>query len=113
LRRVKSCSSLDPHVQPTPTALFALLAFLFLGAAAVPLVYRVLVGASDTEELLAHSTASHLGLIVAGFGIANVYCAKPVKKKPLNRFGRELYHMLISETPVRTREPSPRGVSID
>jgi di/tricarboxylate transporter len=113
LRSIKSSSSLDSDVQPTPTALLALLAFPFLGAATVPVVYRVFVGASDIEELLAHSTAPHLGLIVAAFGIAKVYCAKPIKKKPLNRFGRELYYMLISETPVRTRVHSPRGVFVD
>jgi hypothetical protein len=155
-------------VQPTPTVLFALLAFPFLGAAAVPLVDRVpgertacfaalvalacfglvanrfgtvsvtgrlsalagfflnalsaeaigqaaflLVGVSDIEELLADSTAAHLGPTVAGFDIATVYGTRPIKKKPLNRFGRKLYDMPISETPVRTREISPRGVFID
>ena len=47
------------------TTLFVALGLLTMTVAAI-----LAVGASDIKELLAYSTASHLGLIVAGFGIA-------------------------------------------
>jgi multicomponent Na+:H+ antiporter subunit A len=48
------------------TVLFAVLGLLTMTVAAVLAVH-----ATDIKELLAYSTASHLGLIVAGFGFAS------------------------------------------
>jgi multicomponent Na+:H+ antiporter subunit A len=48
------------------TLLFATMGLVTMTIAAI-----LAVGASDIKELLAYSTASHLGLIIAGFGIAN------------------------------------------
>ncbi|WP_423751357.1 hydrogen gas-evolving membrane-bound hydrogenase subunit E [Salinirarus marinus] len=53
------------------TTLFAVLGLLTMTVAAV-----LAVSATDIKELLAYSTASHLGLIVAGFGFANAYGAE-------------------------------------
>jgi multicomponent Na+:H+ antiporter subunit A len=50
----------------TWTVLFATLGLVTMAVTAV-----LAVGASDIKELLAYSTASHLGLIVAGFGFAS------------------------------------------
>ncbi|WP_254537650.1 hydrogen gas-evolving membrane-bound hydrogenase subunit E [Halomarina litorea] len=50
-----------------------MLAFAVLGLVTMTVAAILAVGATDIKELLAYSTASHLGLIVAGFGIANVY----------------------------------------
>nr|WP_276236926.1 hydrogen gas-evolving membrane-bound hydrogenase subunit E [Halobaculum sp. DT55] len=56
---------------PEWTAVFTTLGLLTMTVAAV-----LAVGATDIKELLAYSTASHLGLIVAGFGVANTYGAE-------------------------------------
>ena len=53
------------------TLLFASLGLLTMTVTAI-----LAVGATDIKELLAYSTASHLGLIVAGFGLANVVGAE-------------------------------------
>jgi multicomponent Na+:H+ antiporter subunit A len=47
-----------------------LLVFATLGLATMTVTAILAVAASDIKELLAYSTASHLGLIVAGFGTA-------------------------------------------
>jgi len=44
--------------------------FVALGLATMTIMAILAVAASDIKELLAYSTASHLGLIVAGFGFA-------------------------------------------
>jgi multicomponent Na+:H+ antiporter subunit A len=51
--------------------LFAILGLLTMTVAAI-----LAVSSTDIKELLAYSTASHLGLIVAAFGFANVYGAE-------------------------------------
>jgi multicomponent Na+:H+ antiporter subunit A len=53
------------------TLLFATLGLLTMTVAAL-----LAVGATDIKELLAYSTASHLGLIVAGFGFAEALGAE-------------------------------------
>ena len=53
---------------PAWTWVFVTLGLLTMTVAAV-----LAVSATDIKELLAYSTASHLGLIVAGFGAANAY----------------------------------------
>ena len=53
------------------TMLFAVLGLLTMTVAAV-----LAVASTDIKELLAYSTASHLGLIVAAFGFANEYGAE-------------------------------------
>ncbi|MFB6179356.1 MAG: hydrogen gas-evolving membrane-bound hydrogenase subunit E [Halorientalis sp.] len=53
-----------------------LLVFAVLGLVTMTVTAILAIGASDIKELLAYSTASHLGLIVAGFGILNVYGAE-------------------------------------
>jgi multicomponent Na+:H+ antiporter subunit A len=53
------------------TLLFAVLGLLTMTVAAI-----LAVQATDVKELLAYSTASHLGLIVAGFGFAEVVGAE-------------------------------------
>jgi multicomponent Na+:H+ antiporter subunit A len=45
--------------------------FASLGLLTMTVTALLAVGASDIKELLAYSTASHLGLITAGFGFAN------------------------------------------
>jgi multicomponent Na+:H+ antiporter subunit A len=55
----------EPHGVVPWTALFVTLGLLTMTVAAI-----LAVGATDIKELLAYSTASHLGLIVAGFGFA-------------------------------------------
>jgi multicomponent Na+:H+ antiporter subunit A len=45
--------------------------FASLGLITMTVTALLAVGASDIKELLAYSTASHLGLITAGFGFAN------------------------------------------
>jgi len=47
------------------------LVFGLLGLATMTVTAVLAVGASDIKELLAYSTASHLGLIVAGYGMSN------------------------------------------
>ncbi|ESP89408.1 hydrogen gas-evolving membrane-bound hydrogenase subunit E [Candidatus Halobonum tyrrellensis] len=47
-----------------------------LGLLTMTVTAILAVGATDIKELLAYSTASHLGLIVAGFGAANTYGAE-------------------------------------
>ena len=46
------------------------LVFTVLGLVTMTIAAILAVGASDIKELLAYSTASHLGLIVAGFGLS-------------------------------------------
>ena len=46
------------------------LVFAILGLVTMTIAAVLAVGASDIKELLAYSTASHLGLIVAGFGLS-------------------------------------------
>ncbi len=53
------------------TLLFAVLGLVTMTVAAI-----LAVQATDIKELLAYSTASHLGLIVAGFGLAEVVGAE-------------------------------------
>jgi multicomponent Na+:H+ antiporter subunit A len=48
-----------------------MLLFATLGLLTMTITAILAVGASDIKELLAYSTASHLGLITAGFGFAN------------------------------------------
>jgi multicomponent Na+:H+ antiporter subunit A len=52
------------------------LLFVLLGLVTMTVTAVLAVGASDVKELLAYSTASHLGLIVAGFGVAEVVGAE-------------------------------------
>jgi multicomponent Na+:H+ antiporter subunit A len=47
-----------------------ILLFATLGLVTMTVAAMLAVGASDIKELLAYSTASHLGLIIAGFGVA-------------------------------------------
>jgi len=56
---------------PEWTLLFAAMGLLTMTVAAM-----LAVGATDIKELLAYSTASHLGLIVAGFGFAEALGAE-------------------------------------
>ncbi len=51
--------------------------FLFatLGLATMLITAMLAVAATDTKELLAYSTASHLGLMIAGFGFTSMYGA--------------------------------------
>ena len=51
--------------------IFAALGLLTMTVAAI-----LAVAADDIKELLAYSTASHLGLIIAGFGLQSVYGAE-------------------------------------
>ena len=53
-----------------------LLLFTALGLATMTIAAVLAVAATDIKELLAYSTASHLGLIVAGFGFASVLGAE-------------------------------------
>jgi multicomponent Na+:H+ antiporter subunit A len=48
-----------------------MLLFGTLGLVTMTVTALLAIGASDIKELLAYSTASHLGLITAGFGFAN------------------------------------------
>lgn len=48
-----------------------MIVFASLGLLTMTITAVLAVGASDIKELLAYSTASHLGLITAGFGFAN------------------------------------------
>jgi len=56
------------------------LLFVAMGLVTMTVAAILAVGASDIKELLAYSTASHLGLIIAGFGVvgggANTYGAE-------------------------------------
>jgi multicomponent Na+:H+ antiporter subunit A len=52
------------------------LLFVALGLTTMTVTAMLAVAATDIKELLAYSTASHLGLITAGFGLANVYGAE-------------------------------------
>lgn len=49
-----------------------MLVFATLGLVTMAITAILAVAAEDIKELLAYSTASHLGLIIAGFGITNV-----------------------------------------
>jgi len=53
-----------------------LVLFAALGLATMTVTAILAVAASDIKELLAYSTASHLGLIVAGFGLSGVLGAE-------------------------------------
>lgn len=48
------------------------LLFVVLGLTTMTITAMLAVGSTDIKELLAYSTASHLGLIIAGFGFAGV-----------------------------------------
>jgi multicomponent Na+:H+ antiporter subunit A len=52
------------------------LAFAMLGLVTMTVAAILAVSATDIKELLAYSTASHLGLIVAAFGFANEFGAE-------------------------------------
>jgi len=52
------------------------LAIAVLGLVTMTVAAVLAVGSTDIKELLAYSTASHLGLIIAGFGFANEYGAE-------------------------------------
>ncbi|WP_409338690.1 hydrogen gas-evolving membrane-bound hydrogenase subunit E [Halalkalicoccus ordinarius] len=56
---------------PEWTLLFATLGLLTMAVCAI-----LAVASTDIKELLAYSTASHLGLMIAGFGFAEVYGAE-------------------------------------
>ncbi|WP_255196758.1 hydrogen gas-evolving membrane-bound hydrogenase subunit E [Halorarius litoreus] len=47
-----------------------------LGLVSMAITAILAVGATDIKELLAYSTASHLGLIIAGYGLATIYGAE-------------------------------------
>ncbi|MFB6109502.1 MAG: hydrogen gas-evolving membrane-bound hydrogenase subunit E [Halodesulfurarchaeum sp.] len=53
-----------------------MVAFVTLGLVTMTVTAILAVAAEDIKELLAYSTASHLGLIIAGFGVTNVYGAE-------------------------------------
>ncbi|MFB6172700.1 MAG: hydrogen gas-evolving membrane-bound hydrogenase subunit E [Haloarculaceae archaeon] len=53
-----------------------MLLFVALGLVTMTVTAILAVGATDIKELLAYSTASHLGLIVAGFGVSTVIGAE-------------------------------------
>ncbi|MFB6108738.1 MAG: hydrogen gas-evolving membrane-bound hydrogenase subunit E [Haloplanus sp.] len=61
----------EAHVFGEWTLLFAVLGLVTMTVAAM-----LAVAATDIKELLAYSTASHLGLIVAGFGFAEAVGAE-------------------------------------
>ena len=50
--------------------------FVLLGLVTMTAMAIMAVGATDLKELLAYSTASHLGLIVAGFGLSGAVGAE-------------------------------------
>jgi multicomponent Na+:H+ antiporter subunit A len=52
------------------------LLFAALGLVTMTVAAVLAVSATDIKELLAYSTASHLGLIIGAFGFANVYGAE-------------------------------------
>jgi multicomponent Na+:H+ antiporter subunit A len=52
-----------------------LVLFASVGLLTMTVTAMLAVGATDTKELLAYSTASHLGLMVAGFGFTSYYGA--------------------------------------
>jgi multicomponent Na+:H+ antiporter subunit A len=52
------------------------LVFVTLGLVTMTVAAMLAVGSTDIKELLAYSTASHLGLIVAGFGFASAFGAE-------------------------------------
>ncbi|MFB6183094.1 MAG: hydrogen gas-evolving membrane-bound hydrogenase subunit E [Haloarculaceae archaeon] len=52
------------------------LLFVTMGLVTMTVTAMLAIAATDIKELLAYSTASHLGLIIAGFGLANVYGAE-------------------------------------
>ncbi|MFB6117538.1 hydrogen gas-evolving membrane-bound hydrogenase subunit E [Halosegnis sp.] len=47
-----------------------------IGLISMSITAMLAVGATDIKELLAYSTASHLGLIIAGYGLANEFGAE-------------------------------------
>ena len=47
-----------------------------VGLVSMTITAILAVGATDIKELLAYSTASHLGLIIAGYGLANEFGAE-------------------------------------
>ncbi len=53
-----------------------MLLFAAMGLLTMAITAILAVAATDIKELLAYSTASHLGLIIAGFGFQNVYGAE-------------------------------------
>ncbi len=59
------------HAIPDWMLLFAILGLVTMTVTAI-----LAVASTDIKELLAYSTASHLGLIIAGFGFASVFGAE-------------------------------------
>ncbi|EMA50112.1 MULTISPECIES: hydrogen gas-evolving membrane-bound hydrogenase subunit E [Halococcus] len=68
---VKAGVYLIGRVRPLLVGEEWMLLFGTLGLVTMTVTALLAVGASDIKELLAYSTASHLGLITAGFGFAN------------------------------------------
>lgn len=68
---VKAGVYLIGRVRPLLVTEEWVLLFALLGLATMTITAMLAVAASDIKELLAYSTASHLGLIVAGYGIAS------------------------------------------
>ncbi len=66
---VKAGVYLIGRVRPLLVAEEWTLAFVVLGLLTMTVAAILAVGATDIKELLAYSTASHLGLIVAGYGV--------------------------------------------
>ncbi|THE65335.1 DUF4040 domain-containing protein [Salinadaptatus halalkaliphilus] len=64
------------RVRPLLAGLEWLLLFATLGLATMTICAVLAVASTDIKELLAYSTASHLGLITAGFGFTSVLGAE-------------------------------------
>ena len=95
------------------------LLFATLGLATMLVTAVLAVAATDVKELLAYSTASHLGLIVAAFGFANVYGAEAGAPNPFGdvRVRRAVAHAIsvpaILQTIMRgSAEPADQLVSV-
>ncbi|SFC55696.1 multicomponent Na+:H+ antiporter subunit A [Halobiforma haloterrestris] len=64
------------RVRPLLVGVEWLLLFATVGLATMTVCALLAVAATDIKELLAYSTASHLGLMVAGFGFTSIYGAE-------------------------------------
>ncbi|SEV83515.1 hydrogen gas-evolving membrane-bound hydrogenase subunit E [Natrinema salifodinae] len=64
------------RVRPMLVGAEWLLLFATLGLATMTICAIMAVASTDIKELLAYSTASHLGLMIAGFGFTSVYGAE-------------------------------------
>lgn len=64
------------RVRPLLVGTEWLLLFATLGLTTMTVCAILAVAATDIKELLAYSTASHLGLITAGFGFTSIYGAE-------------------------------------